>query len=617
MNPEALYQRMTGGDPARLAEAADPLTGAVSAVDRAGESVRHSRAAAGSWTGAAGVAFTERGDLSRTAAGAAGSRLRSAVAIVHAAVRAQQSMRTGADRAIAIWRGRSAGADPLIERELAATVVRALETVRAPYTELLRSLAGALDRLAPGFGTVAGQTPEWQALPVHGLAVPPAGSDPRQVAAWWAGLSTVERERLLLTQYDQLGRLRGLPAPVLDAANRRRITEDGARFRGALAEADRRLTDRARELGLDPADTENLRNANDPALSRLLDERAQAQRQVRNTDLAADRLAEAERLAGERGIPREEVLIMAWEPDGPRGQGGLAVAFGNPDKATDVAVCVPGTGSGLGGFSLGQAANLRAEMDAASPGGNATIQWLGYDAPDAITNAQVSRPDQAIEGAARLVADVDGYRAAAEHRQHLTVIGHSYGSTVAGYAGMTGLAADELAFVGSPGVGAASAAELPGRVWAGMTEHDPVVRATDGSWFTANGANHGPYDEQFGARGFGASEDSGLRHAHSAYFDQGSESLRNLGNIATGQPERVTGAGPGLGGELGEAGGDLWDGGGRVIGNALDGNWDAARNAAADTGRELLNDLGDAAVSGAGRLVESSRDLLGGLGRLF
>ncbi|WHT19247.1 alpha/beta hydrolase [Crossiella sp. CA-258035] len=616
-DPEALYQRMTSGGPARLTEAADPLTGAVSAVDRAGESVRHSRRAAGSWSGDAGAAFTERADLSGTAAAVAAGRMRSAVAIVHAAARAQRTMRAGAERAIGVWRGRPAGASPEVERELAATVVRALETVRAPYTEVLRSLAGALDRLAPGFRTVAGHTKEWQALPAHGLAVPPVGSDPRRVAAWWAGLSTVERERLLLTHYDQLGRLQGLPAPVLDAANRRRITEDGVRFRGALTEADRRLAARARELGLDPADTENLRNANDPALSRLLDERAEAQRQVRNAELAAARLTEAERLAAERGLRLDEVLVMAWEPDGPRGQGGLAVAFGNPDRATDVAVCVPGTGSGLGGFSLGQAANLRVQMDAASPGGNATIQWLGYDAPDAITNAQVSRPDQAIEGGARLVADVDGYRAAAEQRQHLTVVGHSYGSTVAGYAGMRGLAADELAFVGSPGVGAGSAAELPGRVWAGMTEHDPVVRATEGSWFTADGGNHGPYDDRFGARGFGAAEDAGMRDAHSAYFDQGSESLRNLGHIATGQPQLVTGAGERLGGELGEATGDLWDGGGRAIGSALAGGWDGARDAAADTGRELLNDLGDAAVTGAGRLVESGRDLFAGLGRLF
>ncbi|MGW0516851.1 hypothetical protein [Crossiella sp. NPDC003009] len=302
-DPEALYQRMTSGGPARLTEAADPLTGAVSAVDRAGESVRHSRRAAGSWSGDAGAAFTERAGLSGTAAAAAAGRMRSAVAIVHAAARAQQTMRAGAERAIGIWRGRPAGAGPEAERELAATVVRALETVRAPYTEVLRSLAGALDRLAPGFRTVAGHTQEWQALPAHGLAVPPAGSDPRQVAAWWAGLSTVERERLLLTHYDQLGRLPGLPAPVLDAANRRRITEDGVRFRGALTEADRRFAARARELGLDPADTENLRNANDPALSRLLDERAEAQRQLRNTELAAARLTEAERLAAERGPP--------------------------------------------------------------------------------------------------------------------------------------------------------------------------------------------------------------------------------------------------------------------------------------------------------------------------
>ena len=77
---------------------------------------------------------------------------------------------------------------------------------------------------------------------------------------------------------------------------------------------------------------------------------------------------------------------------------------------------------------------------------------------------------------------------------------------------MTGLAADDIAFLGSPGVGASSVDQLgpgAGHVWAGTSEHDPVVQATSGSWFTSDGSGVGPYDESFGANQFAVPDQSG------------------------------------------------------------------------------------------------------------
>jgi pimeloyl-ACP methyl ester carboxylesterase len=271
--------------------------------------------------------------------------------------------------------------------------------------------------------------------------------------------------------------------------------------------------------------------------------------------------------------------------------------------------------------------------------GNATIQWLGYDAPG-WTPGEVGSPELAKEGGQNLVADVNGYRAAATGDQHLTVIGHSYGSTTVGYAGMNGLAADDIAFVGSPGVGASNVDQLSvgaGHVYAGATEHDPVVQGTSSDWFTADGKSTGPYDKAFGATVFGTPESTSLVGAHSQYYAENSESVSNLAKIATGDGGSVTsqkwydspvgpslpgsnlpGVGPviDLVGDVGAGGadlvGDVVTGGGRVVGDLFSGNWSEAGHGAADTGMELLNDAGDIVVGTVGNVAEFGRDVYDG-----
>jgi hypothetical protein len=247
--------------------------------------------------------------------------------------------------------------------------------------------------------------------------------------------------------------------------------------------------------------------------------------------------------------------------------------------------------------------------------GNATIAWLGYDAPEWDTT--VATPSNAAEGAQHLVSDVDGYRAAAAGPQHITVLGHSYGSVTVGYAAMHGLAADDIAFLGSPGVGASTVDQLSpgvGHVWAGAAEHDPIVQATSGSWFTADGSSVGPYDKSFGANQFAVPDESDLRGAHGVYYSN--ESLTNLANIATGHYDAVT-----AGGQedpIGDLAADAGDGllaAGRA---ATHGDWDTAWDELQDTGHELLNDTGDVVIGGAGDLVEAGKSLYDDtLGRLF
>jgi uncharacterized protein YukE len=591
-DPEELYARLASGDTGRILAVLEPIGAAKTLLaDVELKPVTE-------WTGTAAQAFDARLAASRKAVTAAGERLGDAMSVVEAAAAAYGRMRGAADQTIRAYR---AGSIPGTQ---ASSVLNQLKN---SYEDVLRSYAGALRGIRPAFTTVTAAT--GGPTTASGATVPPPGTDPRQVAEWWKSLPEATRNELLATRFDALGRLRGLPAPVLNEANHHRIDADMTRFAAANTDLTNQITARAAELGIDPSDEGALRA--DPALADLLDQRQDANRWLDNATAANARVEDAMRSG-------YDTYVLAYDPVGPgKQEGTLAIAYGNPDEASHVAVVVPGTTTTLeSGFPNGSAQDLRAAMDQAAPGNNATVAWLGYDAPTWDTT--VASPDDAIAGGEALKSDVDGYRAAAETRQHITVIGHSYGATAVGYAGMNGLAADDVAFIGAPGVGASTVDQLSsgaGHVWAGAAEHDPIIQATSGSWFTADGSSVGPYDEQFGANQFGVQNDDNVLGAHSTYYSD--QSLSNLANIATGNYDAVTQGTPetNSAGELvTDAGGGLWDAGRE----ALQGDWDGAWDELKETGRELLNDAGDVLLGGAGDLVEAGKSFYDNtLGRIF
>jgi hypothetical protein len=591
-DPEELYARLATGDTGRILAVLEPVGAARTLLtDVELKPVTE-------WTGTAAQAFDARLTTSNKAVTAAGDRLGDAMSVVEAAAAAYGRMRTAADQTIRAYR---AGGIPDTQ---ASSVLNQLKN---SYEEVLRSYAGALRGIRPAFTTATATTGGLTSA--SGATVPPPGTDPRQVAQWWRSLDEATRNELLATRFEALGRLGGLPAPVLDEANKHRIEADLTRFAAANTDLTNQIGARAAELGIDPSDEGALRA--DPALADLLDQRQDTNRWLDNATEANARVEEAMRSG-------YDTYVLSYDPVGPgKQEGTLAIAYGNPDHASNVAVVVPGTATTLeNGFPNDSAQDLRAAMDQAEPGGNATIAWLGYDAPTWDTT--VVSPDNAIAGGEQLKSDVDGYRAAAETRQHITVIGHSYGAATVGHAGMNGLAADDVAFLGAPGVGASTVDQLSpgaGHVWAGVSEHDPVVQGTSGSWFTADGSAVGPYDEEFGANQFGVQGDDNLLGAHSTYYSD--QSLDNLANIATGNYDAVTQGTPETNatGELvTDAGGGLWDAGRE----ALHGDWDGAWDELKDTGRELLNDAGDVLIGGAGGLVEAGKSVYDNtLGRIF
>jgi hypothetical protein len=176
--------------------------------------------------------------------------------------------------------------------------------------------------------------------------------------------------------------------------------------------------------------------------------------------------------------------------------GTLVEVHGDLDHATHVVVWVPGVGTDL--LDLDRlTAPLRRLREAVAaeaaaggrPGTVAVVAWLGYDAPDHLGAAALGDAAAAARaGAPELVRTVAGLRAADAPDgapRHVTVVGHSYGSLVVGRAAAAGLAADDVVFVGSPGVGVDDADAITrdagGRVWAARTPDDPIRWAVTGA----------------------------------------------------------------------------------------------------------------------------------------
>ncbi|GHE11716.1 alpha/beta hydrolase [Streptomyces alanosinicus] len=308
--------------------------------------------------------------------------------------------------------------------------------------------------------------------------------------------------------------------------------------------------------------------------------------------------------------------------------GHVAVSYGNPDTAANTAVYVPGTGSSLDGASgdLNRALTLNSTTNTQKPDSTASIYWLGYDAPqwDDLPGGPTV-PDYADAGAPKLAAFVNSLKPNHIGAGHVTLIGHSYGSTVIGDAfAHAGMKADGVIFVGSPGVTVDKASDLhldPSHVWAGKAKFDPVpevsVPLNPLEWHDDHHIRFGndPTSSAFGGQTFDTGDGSGVDHAHSEYWDAG-PSLNNMTNIVLGQPQKVTampteqkiGAIP-----------NIWspiDVGGAVLqnaGHAMD-DWGTPIEHAGDS-MHALGVAGDNLVGAGGDLLSGDADgALDGLG---
>jgi hypothetical protein len=224
-----------------------------------------------------------------------------------------------------------------------------------------------------------------------------------------------------------------------------------------------------------------------------------------------------------------------------RGDGRAVEAVGDLAQATHIAIVIPGVDTTLANFDHGlghverrapafQARQLYGAMAARTSEPVAVVAWLGYDPPEGIGLAAV-REDRAAAGAKALVSFVDTL-ATAHPAAAITVIGHSYGSVVAGLAApRLGPSVHDIIAIGSPGMGVDKRADLhtAARVWAGTANGDwtrwiPGVRIF--------GLGHGtlPADPEFGALPLPV---GGVAN-HDSYFVTGTASLSAMAGIAAG-----------------------------------------------------------------------------------
>jgi uncharacterized protein YukE len=365
-----------------------------------------------------------------------------------------------------------------------------------------------------------------------------AGADPALAAAWWAALGPDRRRALVVTRPELVGGLDGLPARARDEANRRRLTAEIAATRDRLDTVDDVLQH---------------------------DRVSGTQRDL----LERERIRLRRHLHGLGRLRDSSGLLLLFDP---AGDGRAAVAFGDPGDAPNIAVVVPGMNTTMDKFgaTLTNAEVLAGTTERLVGAGNpqdrtAVVAWLGYDAPNPV---QAADDRLAIGGAPSLRHFIDGLRVAAgDHRPHVSVVAHSYGSTLTGFAASDGgLAADDIAVVGSPGLGSGMTTidELhlaPGtRLWAGRAPDDPIAltqeldpiarpvleplrRAGIAGYGDEPILRHGsdPSTAAFGARRFRTGvyadpdvDDPGDAHGHSAYFTA-SRSVRNLARIVSGE----------------------------------------------------------------------------------
>ncbi|MCX5213059.1 alpha/beta hydrolase family protein [Kitasatospora sp. NBC_00240] len=324
----------------------------------------------------------------------------------------------------------------------------------------------------------------------------PDGKDPAKSAEWWKSLTADQQKSYLALHPEEIGRLDGLPSAVRDEANRLFLEQQN----------DALHVGKAQDFGI----TQNEFNA-----------RGNAVRELKERLDAADGDADG-----------RELLLLGIDP---KGDGRAIVAMGNPDTADHTAVLVPGTATTLASVP-GQIERIGALQQAASseaPGQRvSTIFWLGYDAPEVPpSNLSVVGTGRAEEAAESMRRFTEGTRVAqGDHRTHLTVIGHSYGTTAVGAAASTGggLQADDIVAIASPGMTTGSAANLnidPAHVWVGAADDDAI---RDVAGFSLG------FDPMFSE--FGGNNIKIDTHGHSGYWDQASASLLNQGKIIAGRP---------------------------------------------------------------------------------
>lgn len=343
------------------------------------------------------------------------------------------------------------------------------------------------------------------------LLAPPAAD---QTAGWWNSLQPDAQHRLTSAAPGVVGNLPGVPLATRDAANQQLLEH-------TIDELETEATSRT---GGDAAEV----------MARL--------RMLHQVELS---------IQAQPGEPKRSIISLdtAWP-------GRAAVVMGDLLAADYVSYLVPGMFFTIEGQVVDWAEtalelyqeqdewlSLLGKTDPSLRGKTvATVAWMGYQTPDLFT---VGSEELADKGALYLDSAMDAlFQARADDRPFVSLLAHSYESTAAMKALVTGnFEVDAFAVVGSPGSDAQSVDDLHVRgrnVFVGEASWDPV--AGTGYFGTDPGSPAYGAHPMSVAGGVDLVTDEALAASvgHNGYFMPHSESLRNMALIGIDRGSLVT-----------------------------------------------------------------------------
>lgn len=326
-----------------------------------------------------------------------------------------------------------------------AAVRQALRAAEEADADAARALRTAWAAAGDGSTTDAADRALEESILLR--SVPAAGTDPAEVAAWWASLSPAAQDLLVDRAWAQLGNLDGIPYPVRIRANRLAISAELEReVRRQAALASEKTVIEAQIAALLASDTRT------PQTIRLLDSlrtridniETERARSLTTSDWYQSLLGTDANPDGDVAVGAPRQIVM-FDPAGGR----FGEVVGDLSTATSVGVLVPGTGANVGPDD--GTYERAVEFVKGGEGTLAVITFIGGPMPQslAMDATRNSFADAIGPGLARFTAGIDHLAGAT-----VTVVGHSYGGSVVGAAEAAGMRADRILHVESAGIGA-------------------------------------------------------------------------------------------------------------------------------------------------------------------
>ena len=288
--------------------------------------------------------------------------------------------------------------------------------------------------------------------------LPPAGASEQQVASWWSQQSDANKKWLIEHYPEKIGNLNGVDGASRNKANRIVL--------------DQKLTDLPGEIAR--LDAEAADAPSPAAREKILERKAKLQHELDELTVVQQTLnkgADPDTGKGGDGVPRQ---LLGLDTSGRNVK--AIVAQGDVDTADHVGVVVPGlhtnVGKNLDAYD-NRATDLYKNAKLQTKPGEtvAMVEYLGYDAPQVEIEAAITT--YAEEGARGLSGFLNGMDASREHGAgdtHITLFGHSYGSTTSGIAAtlVNDGVVDDIVLAGSPGAGVQHVSEYhvpEGHAW--------------------------------------------------------------------------------------------------------------------------------------------------------